>query len=382
MPDDGFGGGGVPGELGRSQERHGRAGLPGHRRDLVVVGRDDDLERLRHGERLLDGPHDQGLAGHHPDVLAGHALAAAAGRDDADARHDGSSTAAATATAGSRSRRGRRGSGVAAVAGHGVTLPELRQPRRRPVVRRPGRHPAGRGLEDAGREHADHRRRQLTQRNGPVVELDALAAPARVLPPREPVALTRVRPVAGALRAAERAGEPGHLTAAHLGAVQLAQEGRAVVGHAGAPLAGLPQQLGADHLRLHVGAARPPEVGVGGRPGQQRGVGGERRRVGSEQAVLHRDEPCSQAPRPRVGDRAERQVVAGADHHGSPTTAPRVRRPAGVRSVSPASRSGEGRVRGRRTPRTGASSSRTPPSGWWAPASRGRRGPAAHGRGR
>ena len=107
-----LGGRRVERELGRAQEGDERAGRAGHGGDLLVVGRHDHVHGGAGREGLLEGPDQQRLAADEAQVLAGHALGPATGRDDAEDPHAAIIPRTTSATARDGSTSGRSGDAV------------------------------------------------------------------------------------------------------------------------------------------------------------------------------------------------------------------------------------------------------------------------------
>ena len=241
------------------------------------------------GEGLLDRPRDQRLAAAVGEVLAGDALRAAAGGDDAEGRVTSASRTRAMASggllvgAGGSRRRGRRRRGAC-----------RNGPRTPAASGRVGevdpRRQAARGrLEHAGREDAT-RRAPPGRRRGtaPSSTRTPLATPACVQQ-RATRGPARSGAVGTSRRGRDRrpAAARARLAPDELGGVQLAEVDRPVRGRPRRRPVDPGEQLRADHRGPHVGAARCAQNAASASVQASRWAsGGSGGREGSEQAVL------------------------------------------------------------------------------------------------
>lgn len=124
-----------------------------------------------------------------------------------------------------------------------------------------------------------------------------------------------MRAIDGVVIDAELLGRLGQFAAGQFGGVQLPEVGDrgTAVGFFDRLGRGFPEELGTDDRRLHlvVGA---PELGVVGRPRQQVGIGGRRRRIRRQQGVLSAEVGRVPLLRGLVRRRAEIGVIPEAHH--------------------------------------------------------------------
>ena len=79
----------IPGQLGRTDERNLRAGVPGYCCNVSRFGGNDYARHALHGARVIDCPGNQGAASQRQNVLIRKTLRPAAGTDERDDLHAG-----------------------------------------------------------------------------------------------------------------------------------------------------------------------------------------------------------------------------------------------------------------------------------------------------